>query len=211
VLYAGLTAVMITWFVVIGLVTSKVQDRVFLLFGHILNGCGTALFVYFLSVSPYLESLYVPLWQFCIVCGVYASAIPLYKSTMNSLFSKILNDSNLDGRGQSVMTSASSLGAVLGPFTSGLFLSFDVRWLQVTSAGLWAIVFLLMVFAWEGMGLKKGKKGKSGISEVENGDGRGHEGEGSTEETAKLISGDGAAVVGAAGKPRRGSYGSNIQ
>jgi len=53
------------------------------------------------------------------------------------------------------MGSAGSLGAILGPFTSGFFLAFDIRWLIVTSAALWAIVFLLMLFAWTDMFVEK--------------------------------------------------------
>jgi hypothetical protein len=76
---------------------------------------------------------------------------------------------------------------------------------MVTSAGLWAVVFLLMVFAWEGMWVEK-----QSVEVVDEEEGE-EEGEGEGENwkqgsvdqavTAKLLSGgDGAGVMTGAAK-----------
>jgi hypothetical protein len=66
--------------------------------GHIITGAGITLITTFLAFST-KKYLAIPVWQFCLGTGIFVASIPFYESVLGSLFSKVLNDPSLDGRG----------------------------------------------------------------------------------------------------------------
>jgi hypothetical protein len=65
--------------------------------------------------------------------------------------SKLLNDKALDGRGQSVLSGASSLGSILGPLASTAAVNTNLLFVPAIMGGLWSIVLFLLIASWDYM------------------------------------------------------------
>jgi len=151
-LFTGMTVVVVIAIVAVGFMVKYFQDRSLLMMGHTLVGGGTLTFVIFLVLSPENRTtFYIPLWQFCAVCTLYVSAIAFYQTVLGSLFSKLLDDPPLEGRGQSVMGSASAAGAIAGPLVSTLLLPYGILYVPAVVGVLWGFVLFLLLLSWHKM------------------------------------------------------------
>lgn len=150
-LFTGMVGVIVLFLVIINFLTKKVQDRTLLMTGHLFVGFGNVLFVVFLVLARHEKNMYIPLWQFCITCAIYIAAIAFYQSILGSLFSKLLNDKALDGRGQSMLSGASSLGSILGPLASTAVINSSLLFVPAIMGGLWSIVLCLLIASWDYM------------------------------------------------------------
>lgn len=150
-LFAGMTVMVIVALVVVGFLTRCLQDRTLLMMGHLITGMGTIIFVICLVESPNPFTREIPQYQFYLVCMLYISAIAFYQTVLASLFSKLLDDASLDGRGQSVMSSANALGAILGPIVSTAMLQLSILYVPAIMGGLWVIVLFLLLISWHRM------------------------------------------------------------
>lgn len=151
-LFTAMTVCVIIALVIVGFLTRCLQDRTILMMGHLITGAGTIIFVIFLVESDDTSPTHkIPLYQFVMVCMSYISAIAFYQTVLASLFSKLLDDPSLDGRGQSVMSSANALGAILGPLVSMLTLPLSILYVPAIMGGLWVIVLFLLLISWHRM------------------------------------------------------------
>eukprot|EP01126_Amoeba_proteus_P033731 TRINITY_DN3323_c0_g3_i6.p1 TRINITY_DN3323_c0_g3~~TRINITY_DN3323_c0_g3_i6.p1 ORF type:complete len:492 (-),score=65.09 TRINITY_DN3323_c0_g3_i6:129-1604(-) len=149
-LFTGMVGVIVVFLVLISYLTKVLQDRVLLMIGHIIAGLANVLFVVCLVLSKE-ENVKIPLYQFCIVCATYISAIAFYQSILGSLFSKLLNNKALDGRGQSLMSGASALGSILGPLTSMAVMDISLLYIPSIMGCLWSTVLFLLISSWDFM------------------------------------------------------------
>eukprot|EP01127_Copromyxa_protea_P012427 TRINITY_DN3258_c0_g1_i1.p1 TRINITY_DN3258_c0_g1~~TRINITY_DN3258_c0_g1_i1.p1 ORF type:complete len:489 (-),score=88.86 TRINITY_DN3258_c0_g1_i1:71-1537(-) len=150
-LFTGMVGVIVLFLVIINFLTKRVQDRALLMTGHLIVGFGNVMFVIFLVLARHEENMWIPLWQFCIVTAIYIAAIAFYQSILGSLFSKLLNDKALDGRGQSMLSGASSLGSILGPLASTAAIKSNLLFVPSIMGGLWSIVLCLLIASWDYM------------------------------------------------------------
>lgn len=131
---------------------------------HLYDEVGNVLFVIFLVLARHIPKMKIPLYQFCIVTAIYIAAIAFYQSILGSLFrflvlvtpsliflSKLLNDKLLDGRGQSVLSGASSLGSILGPLASTAAVNTNLLFVPSIMGGLWSVVLFLLIASWDYM------------------------------------------------------------
>ena len=99
------------------------------------------------SYSGHPYTLYLSIWQWALSCTIFVSSIPFYESVLGSLFSKLLHDRSLEGRGQSVMGAAKNIGAVLGPFTSTAIFPTSVAYILLLMGLMWFVVYCFLVIA----------------------------------------------------------------
>lgn len=151
ILFTAMTVCVVLALVIVGVLTKYLQDRALLMIGHMMTGSGTIVFVVCLVLSPDPKEKYIPLYQFVIVCMLYISSIAFYQSVLASLFSKLLDDASLDGRGQSVMSSGNALGAILGPLVSMVALPLSILYVPAIMGGLWVVVLFLLLISWHRM------------------------------------------------------------
>jgi len=150
-LFTGMVGVIIAFLVLINFLTKHCQDRTLLMTGHLIVGFGNVIFVIVLVLARHTKNMWIPLWQFCIVCATYIAAIAFYQSILGSLFSKLLNDKALDGRGQSVLSGASSLGSILGPLASTAAMNSNLLFIPAIMGGLWSVVLFFLIASWDYM------------------------------------------------------------
>jgi len=151
-LFTGMTLVVVLAIVAVGFMVRWFQDRTLLMMGHTLVGCGTTVFVIVLCLSPQYETnFWIPIWQFCLVCTLYVAAIAFYQTVLGSLFSKLLDDPPLEGRGQSIMASASAAGAIAGPLVSTMLLPHGILYVPAAVGIMWGLVLFLLLLSWQRM------------------------------------------------------------
>jgi len=151
-LFTGMTVVVVLAIVAVGFMVKWFQDRSLLMMGHTLVGAGTVVFVIFLVLSPENRTtFFIPIWQFCFVCALYVAAIAFYQTVLGSLFSKLLDDPPLEGRGQSVMGSASAAGAIVGPIISTILLPHGILYVPAVVGVMWGFVLFLLLISWHKM------------------------------------------------------------
>jgi len=146
-----MTVVVVLAIVAVGFMVRWFQDRTLLMMGHSLVGAGTLVFVIFLVLTSNRVTFYIPIWQFCAVCCLYVAAIAFYQTVLGSLFSKLLDDPPLEGRGQSVMGSSSAAGAIIGPIVSTLILPHGILYVPSVVGLLWGFVLFLLLLSWHKM------------------------------------------------------------
>jgi len=148
-LFTGMVGVVVVFLIIVSFLTKIFQDRAILMTGHLISGTGNVVFVILLVLSRKVKRNMIPLWQFCIIGGFYIAAIAFYQSTLGSLFSKLLNNKALDGRGQSLLSGASAMGSILGPLVSTSVLQLHILYVPCVMAGLWAIALALLIACWD--------------------------------------------------------------
>jgi MFS family permease len=150
-LFTGMTVVVVIAIIAVGFMVRWFQDRTLLMMGHSLVGVGTLIFVIFLVLTPNRITFYIEIWQFCVVCCLYVAAIAFYQTVLGSLFSKLLDDPPLEGRGQSVMSSSSAAGAIVGPIVSTVLLPHGILYVPAVVGLLWGFVLFMLLLAWHKM------------------------------------------------------------
>eukprot|EP01126_Amoeba_proteus_P059408 TRINITY_DN7757_c0_g2_i4.p1 TRINITY_DN7757_c0_g2~~TRINITY_DN7757_c0_g2_i4.p1 ORF type:complete len:273 (+),score=48.44 TRINITY_DN7757_c0_g2_i4:898-1716(+) len=148
ILFTGMVGVILVFLVLINYLTKRLQDRQLLMMGHLVAGMGNVSFVICL-VSTNEENVKIPLYQFCLVCATYIAAIAFYQSILGSLFSKLLNNASLDGRGQSILSGASALGSILGPLVSTSVMHESLLYIPSIMGTLWSVVLFLLIASWD--------------------------------------------------------------
>jgi len=150
-LFTGMTVVVVAAIIAVGFMVRCFQDRTLLMMGHSLVGVGTLMFVIFLVLTKNRVTFFIEIWQFCVVCCLYVAAIAFYQTVLGSLFSKLLDDPPLEGRGQSVMGSSSAAGAIVGPIVSTVILPHGILYVPAVVGLLWGFVLFLLLLSWHKM------------------------------------------------------------
>lgn len=92
-------------------------------------------------------------WQWILGASFFVSSIPFYESVLGSLFSKLLDNPQLDGRGQSIMTSTKALASIFGPIVStAIFKTHKgFAYVELMMGIMWFIVFVMLMLSWRSM------------------------------------------------------------
>jgi len=98
--YASVTACFILWFAIISKISSHVQDRSLILFGHILEGIAFTFYV----VKSWIDLTQFPLWQFILGSTFLVSGLPFLFVSTSSLISKHVSDEGIQGMGQGILS-----------------------------------------------------------------------------------------------------------
>lgn len=158
VFFAAITGELLLVYVATSFVVSRVQDRVSVALAYAWALSGTALLVAFAWASlPGHLTLWQVRWvvcgwsaltslQFGLACGVLVVSLPLFESTVGSLYSKLIAARGIQGRGQGVLGAVMSLATVVAPLSSAGLLTLGLQWVvlcNLVALTLAASLFLL--------------------------------------------------------------------
>jgi hypothetical protein len=130
-------------FVLAGVFAHHFHDRTVILVGWVFSLSAAV----FLCVCAWTRPALL-FWQFAVGSALIGVSYPLFESSVGSLFSKLIAASNIQGRGQGLLSMAMSLATVLGPVVSGSVLSIGLRFVLIMLASclLLAFGFYLLAF-----------------------------------------------------------------
>lgn len=92
-----------------------------------------------------------PIRSFAFSSILSTPSISCSNPVLGSLFSKLLDDPPLEGRGQSVMGSASAAGAIVGPIISTILLPHGILYVPAVVGVMWGFVLFLLLISWHKM------------------------------------------------------------
>jgi predicted MFS family arabinose efflux permease len=141
----------------------KVEDRVLFGVGHLFQGAG---FMFMLATYRYSAEWKPSYFTFLAPSVMLTIGLPFFWATINSMFSKQVSD-ELQGSGQGLLSAASSLAAILGPYWSGFSLEVNTKLTFGLVVAFWVFLtpFLIRVYP----ALKENKPQLDGDDEKEKG------------------------------------------
>lgn len=91
------------------------------------------------------------MWAFGLTVGVIASGLPFFLATVNSLFSKLVDNKHIQGMAQSLMTASGGCAWILAPLLTGIVVPLGARFIYVMLTCGWACVVLIVVLQWRAL------------------------------------------------------------
>jgi len=146
--YAAITVLLISVYIVIIFLTKRFSDRSIIIFAQIFEGISL---IYFLSWYYSHDPSWKPeLYQFMIGMALWALGMPFYM-VCSPLYSKFI-EKDKQGMGQSFFGMVTALGQIGAPLWAGASLELGgFRITLLMSAGLWCLLTFLIVLNFKKM------------------------------------------------------------